>query len=415
MHKSPRKPIGELALIEHIGRASSSISNKFVTLGIGDDCAILRPPRGYEILVTTDFTLEDRHFRRALHPPESVGHRCLARGLSDLAAMGATPLAAFLSLALPAKMLAEKSGQLWIDGFLRGLRELSEYHNVPLAGGDTSESPLPIHPGRHHPARLRPARPGPSPLHSPPRRRHLRDRPAGRSSRRTRHYPLPQTKSRSPHHNRRSSSSLPRTPPRHRRSPSPSQSGLCLHRHQRRPLHRPRPPLPSLSRPRRTRSNRNPHPPHRPQTQTCRSPQSSTPWRRRLRTPLHRRTQNPHSQTHWPESPSPASAPSNPNAPANPSSPSSPPTEPAPHSNPPDGSTSPLTNAHASLLASNRPDTCANPHESSAQLSPVPKLESPFTPAQSSPPHTTPPATQPTPPTPTPAPTIPPGPTSKKP
>ena len=141
MHKSPRKPIGELALIEHIGRSSSSITNKFVTLGIGDDCAILRPPRGYEILVTTDFTLEDRHFRRALHPPESVGHRCLARGLSDLAAMGATPLAAFLSLGLPAKMLAEKSGQLWIDGFLRGLRELSEHHNVPLAGGDTSQSP----------------------------------------------------------------------------------------------------------------------------------------------------------------------------------------------------------------------------------------------------------------------------------
>ena len=141
MPKSPRKPIGELALIEHIGRAFSSISNKFVTLGIGDDCAILRPPRGYEILVTTDFTLEDRHFRRALHPPESVGHRCLARGLSDLAAMGATPLAAFLSLALPAAILAEKSGRLWIDGFLRGLRELSEHHNVPLAGGDTSESP----------------------------------------------------------------------------------------------------------------------------------------------------------------------------------------------------------------------------------------------------------------------------------
>lgn len=141
MHKSPQKPIGELALIEQIRRASLSTRNKFVTLGIGDDCAILRPPRGYEILVTTDFTLEDRHFRRALHPPESVGHRCLARGLSDLAAMGATPLAAFLSLALPAKMLAEKSGHLWIDAFFCGLRELGEHHNVPLAGGDTSESP----------------------------------------------------------------------------------------------------------------------------------------------------------------------------------------------------------------------------------------------------------------------------------
>ena len=141
MHKMPSKPVGELALIEQIRQASSTTRNKFVTLGIGDDCAILRPPHGCEILVTTDFTLEDRHFRRALHPPESVGHRCLARGLSDLAAMGAAPLAAFLSLALPATMLAEKSGPLWIDGFLRGLRELSEHHNVPLAGGDTSESP----------------------------------------------------------------------------------------------------------------------------------------------------------------------------------------------------------------------------------------------------------------------------------
>ncbi len=171
MNKSPRKPIGELALIEQIRRTSLLHRNKFVTLGIGDDCAILRPPRGYEILVTTDFTLEDRHFRRDLHPPESVGHRCLARGLSDLAAMGATPLAAFLSLALPAKMLAEKSGRLWIDAFFRGLRELASIHNVPLAGGDTSESPSGSHPRRHRPHRLRPPRPSPPPLHSPPRRR----------------------------------------------------------------------------------------------------------------------------------------------------------------------------------------------------------------------------------------------------
>jgi thiamine-monophosphate kinase len=93
------------------------------------------------VLVTTDFTLEGRHFRRDLHPPESVGHRCLARGLSDLAAMGATPLAAFLSLALPRAMLAEAAGRTWIERFFGGLRALSEIHRVPLAGGDTSESP----------------------------------------------------------------------------------------------------------------------------------------------------------------------------------------------------------------------------------------------------------------------------------
>jgi len=72
-----------------------------VVTGIGDDCAVLRVPTGDELLATTDFSLEGVHFRREWHPPESVGHRCLARGLSDIAAMGGEPIAAFLSLALP--------------------------------------------------------------------------------------------------------------------------------------------------------------------------------------------------------------------------------------------------------------------------------------------------------------------------
>ena len=134
------KPLGELGLIEQI-RRNFPLASKAVTLGIGDDCAILLPQAGCEVLVTTDFTLEGRHFRRDLHPPESVGHRCLARGLSDLAAMGATPLAAFLSLALPGKMLAEAAGRAWVERFFAGLHLLAELHRVPLAGGDTSESP----------------------------------------------------------------------------------------------------------------------------------------------------------------------------------------------------------------------------------------------------------------------------------
>jgi thiamine-monophosphate kinase len=133
------KPMRELDLIEQIRRDFPP--TKPVTLGIGDDCAILRSPPGSEILVTTDFTLEDQHFRRDLHPPESVGHRCLARGLSDLAAMGATPLAAFLSLALPGTMFAGSAGREWISRFFNGLRTLAEMHGVSLAGGDTSESP----------------------------------------------------------------------------------------------------------------------------------------------------------------------------------------------------------------------------------------------------------------------------------
>jgi thiamine-monophosphate kinase len=139
--KKSRKPMGELALIEQIRHNFAESRSKNLILGIGDDCAILSPPPDSEVLVTTDFTIENRHFRRDRHPPESVGHRCLARGLSDLAAMGATPIAAFLSLALPAEMLAIKSGQIWTSSFLDGIRSLADLHNVPLAGGDTSQSP----------------------------------------------------------------------------------------------------------------------------------------------------------------------------------------------------------------------------------------------------------------------------------
>ncbi|HEY2038195.1 MAG TPA: thiamine-phosphate kinase [Edaphobacter sp.] len=140
---SRHSQMGELALIEQIRHtfASTRAGQKSLALGIGDDCAILRPPKGHEILVTTDFSLENRHFRRDLHPATSVGHRCLARGLSDLAAMGARPLAAFLSLALPSTFPHKPAGQRWIKGFFEGLRSLAQQHDTPLAGGDTSESP----------------------------------------------------------------------------------------------------------------------------------------------------------------------------------------------------------------------------------------------------------------------------------
>jgi thiamine-monophosphate kinase len=128
--------VGELALIDGIRREFAGRPSRTVRLGIGDDCAILRPPTGSEVLVTTDFSLEGRHFRRDWHSPESVGHRCLARGLSDLAAMGARPVAAFLSLALPAGVTRS-----WTNGFFRGLRALADRYEVPLAGGDTAQSP----------------------------------------------------------------------------------------------------------------------------------------------------------------------------------------------------------------------------------------------------------------------------------
>ena len=131
-------PMPELALIQRIRRAAAR-GPRLQGVGIGDDCAVLPLPRGHEMLVTTDFTLEGIHFRREWHPADSVGHRCLARGLSDIAAMGGIPQAAFLSLALPADLQHR-----WVDDFFRGFLKLATQYEVQLAGGDTAQSPAGI-------------------------------------------------------------------------------------------------------------------------------------------------------------------------------------------------------------------------------------------------------------------------------
>lgn len=133
-------PLSEKALIERVRRqVRRSRRARGLIAGIGDDCAVLRLPAGHEALITTDFSLEGIHFRRDWHPPEVVGHRCLTRGLGDIAAMGGKPIAAFLSLALPGKL-----PQTWVDGFLRGFLQLAGKFGVSLAGGDTAESPAGI-------------------------------------------------------------------------------------------------------------------------------------------------------------------------------------------------------------------------------------------------------------------------------
>jgi thiamine-monophosphate kinase len=125
--------LSEKKLIQQI-RRSTRVGGSVVT-GIGDDCAVLKVPPGHELLVTTDFTIENVHFRRDWHRPEVVGRRCLTRGLSDIAAMGGDPRAAFLSLAV-----ASDVPRKWVDRFLKGLFALAEEFNVPLAGGDTAQS-----------------------------------------------------------------------------------------------------------------------------------------------------------------------------------------------------------------------------------------------------------------------------------
>jgi thiamine-monophosphate kinase len=134
---------GELALIDTIRRRAQATATPALRLGIGDDCALLGTKAGEEIAVTTDLSIENRHFRLDWHPAEAVGHRTLARGLSDLAAMGARPCAAFLSLALPTALTkAPKGKKSWADRFFDGFLALAEEQATPLAGGDLAESPL---------------------------------------------------------------------------------------------------------------------------------------------------------------------------------------------------------------------------------------------------------------------------------
>ena len=134
---------GELALLAQIRRRAGHCSGSDLRLGIGDDCALLRLRPGEEMAVTTDLSIAGCHFRLDWHPPESVGHRALARGLSDLAAMGARPIAAFLSLGLPREFTGTSGRRsAWLQRFLDGLLTLAAAHKTPLAGGDLSESPI---------------------------------------------------------------------------------------------------------------------------------------------------------------------------------------------------------------------------------------------------------------------------------
>ncbi|MGA8741823.1 MAG: thiamine-phosphate kinase [Terracidiphilus sp.] len=138
----PNGNSSELALVERIRRRAARSANAGLVLGIGDDCALLRVKKGETLAVTTDLSIAGRHFRLDWHPPEAVGHRTLARGLSDLAAMGARPVAAFLSMGLPRDLTVDRRrGVAWIDRFFDGFLDLAGRFKTPLAGGDLAESP----------------------------------------------------------------------------------------------------------------------------------------------------------------------------------------------------------------------------------------------------------------------------------
>lgn len=106
---------------------------KGLALGIGDDAALFRPSPGCETILTCDWFLEGTHFLRRKHPPDSIGWKCLARAVSDVAAMGGVPRCFLLSLAIPESATGE-----WLDEFLRGLRRAARRFDCALAGGDTT-------------------------------------------------------------------------------------------------------------------------------------------------------------------------------------------------------------------------------------------------------------------------------------
>lgn len=104
-------------------------------LGVGDDCALIRPRRGQALAISVDMLVEGQHFFKGADP-QALGHKTLAVNLSDLAAMGATPRWATLALALP------KADAKWLAAFSRGFMRLARVHGVDLIGGDTTRGPL---------------------------------------------------------------------------------------------------------------------------------------------------------------------------------------------------------------------------------------------------------------------------------
>ena len=129
--------LGERALVQRI--TTRLAAPGWVVVGPGDDAAVVEPERGSLEVLTTDAQVEGVHFDHRFVPPDAIGHRALAVNLSDLAAMGARPRAALLSLVLPDTLEVAV-----VDGMLDGMLALAAAHQVALIGGNISRSPGPL-------------------------------------------------------------------------------------------------------------------------------------------------------------------------------------------------------------------------------------------------------------------------------
>jgi len=128
--------LSESVLIERFFRACGA-QRSDVTLGIGDDAALLSCAPGNDLVAKTDTLVEGVHFPPG-SPAASIGHRALAVNLSDIAAMGARPAWALLALTLP------RAEEGWLAEFAAGLGALAREHRVALVGGDTTQGPLTV-------------------------------------------------------------------------------------------------------------------------------------------------------------------------------------------------------------------------------------------------------------------------------
>lgn len=131
----------EDALIGRIRNLAASLGTAGVRVGIGEDCAVLEPPSAqHEILVTTDQVIENTHFIMGAHPAAALGRKTVARGVSDIAAMGGRPSWFALSLCLPQTL-----DPSWLEQFLRGMFSVIPTFAVqpfPLVGGDVARGPF---------------------------------------------------------------------------------------------------------------------------------------------------------------------------------------------------------------------------------------------------------------------------------
>ncbi len=127
----------EFQLIRQIQRETSVATSCGVKLGIGDDAAVLEVPAGQHLVAATDTLNVGTHFPKKTSPYD-IAFKCLAVNLSDLAAMGASPRWALLSLSLP------EADPKWMQSFTAGFKSLAKIYGVALVGGDTTSGPLSI-------------------------------------------------------------------------------------------------------------------------------------------------------------------------------------------------------------------------------------------------------------------------------